>query len=171
MIHFCVMGGHEGRLSNERKVYFTLFGGCELTRPTLARQLAWQRQRSDRGRYDPPKLFFLTICGGVEVRSPTLAEEFIDLRELIRSGALSNSDFERCLADFARCEVVMSSFTLMGGFSENTLPSEDQEAESLALHQYLGNIPDSAVNVLKFGVGQRDAERRATIRRAVQMAG
>ena len=37
----------------------------------------------------------------------------------------------------------------------------------LALHRHLGTIPESAGRVLEFGIGQRDAERWATVRRAV----
>ena len=34
-----VFGSHEGPLSAEKKCCFTVFGSCELKRPTLARQM------------------------------------------------------------------------------------------------------------------------------------
>jgi hypothetical protein len=105
--------------------------------------------------------------GAVDIKCPTLAEEFIDLREMINNGTLSMDDLDRAIADLGRSDVSIASFTLMGGFSENALPEEEEEIESLAVQRHLGTISDSAGQVLQFGVGQRDAERRATLRRAV----
>ena len=167
MIQFCIMGGYEGMIRPERKFYFTLMGGAELRRPTVARQILAQRQNAAQGLPKAPWQFFLTIMGGTEIISPTLAEEFIDLREMVQSGSLSMSDWDQAMADLTRTDVSVGSFTLMGGFSENTLPSEDQEIESLALQRHLGNISDRATEVLQYGIGQRNSERRATLRRAV----
>ena len=108
--------------------------------------------------------------GATEINAPTLAEEFIDLQELLRSGELRMDDWERHAADAGRSDVSISSFTLMAGFSECELPSENEEVDSLALHRHLGNIPESAGAVLQHGIGQRGAERRATLRRAVETA-
>ena len=58
-------------------------------------------------------------------------------------------------------------FTLMGGFSEMVLPSEEEEIEGLAVQRHLGNISDSAGEVLQYGIGRKDVERRATLRRAL----
>ena len=44
MIQATIFGGHEGRLRNDKSIYLTLFGGCELTCPTLARQVLAERQ-------------------------------------------------------------------------------------------------------------------------------
>lgn len=167
MIQFCIMGGHEGLLRPDRKIYFTLMGGCELKRPTVARQILARRQNEAAGLPKAPKQFFITIMGGVDINCPTLAEEFIDLREMIQSRVLSMDDWDQAVADLTRGETSISSFTLMGGFSEYSLPSEDQEIESLAVQRHLGNISDRAGEVLQYGIGQRDSERRATLRRAV----
>jgi len=167
MIQFCVLSGYEGRIRPERKVYVTLMGGCALKRSTVARLILVQRLSEREGRTNPPRQFFLTILGGVAITCPTLAEEFIDLREMINNGTLSMDDWDRTMADLGRSDVSIASFTLMGGFSENGLPTEAQEIESLAVQRHLGTISDSAGQVLQFGVGQRDAERRATLRRAV----
>jgi hypothetical protein len=55
---------------------------------------------------------------------------------------------------------------MFGGFDERAIPSEDDEVDSLALQRQLGNIPDPAVQVLQYGIGQHGAERTATLRRA-----
>jgi hypothetical protein len=167
MIQFCIMGGYEGVIRPEKKIYITLMGGCELKRCTVARQILTQRQRESEPGRRSGRQFFLTIMGGTEITCPTLAEEFIDLREMVSSGALTMSDWDRVMADLGRAEVTHASFTLMGGFSENELPSEEQEIESLAVQRHLGNISESAGEVLQYGIGQRDAERRATLRRAI----
>jgi len=167
MIQFCIMGGYEGLIRPEKKIYVTLMGGCELKRSTVARQILFQRRLDAEGVRRPGRQFFLTIMGGVEITCPTLAEEFIDLREMVSSGALSMSDWDRAMADLGRTEVSYASFTLMGGFGENALPSEEQEIESLAVQRHLGNISESAGEVLQYGIGQHDGERRATLRRAI----
>ena len=167
MIQFCIMSGHEGLLPTERKFFFTLMGGCSFRRPTVARQILAARRNEAEGNPRAPRQFFLSIMGGVDINCPTLAEEFIDLREMIQSGALSMSDWDQAMADLGRTDASIGSFTLMGGFSENSLPSENQEIESLAVQRHLGNISEEAGTILQFGIGQRNAERRATLRRAV----
>jgi len=167
MIQFCIMGGYEGRIKPEPKFYVTFMGGCELKRETVARRILAQRSQEREGKTRPPRQFFLTIMGGVDIRCPTLAEEFIDLREMMNSGALSMDDWDRAMSDLGRSDVSIGSFTMMGGFSADELPSEAQEIESLAVQRHLGTISDSAGQVLQFGVGRHDAERRATLRQAI----
>jgi hypothetical protein len=169
MIHVTIFGGHEGRLQPNKRFYLTLFGGCGLVRPTVARQLLAQRQaeRENRAR---GKTFFLTAFGAAEIKAPTLTEEFLDLREMINSGMLNLDDWERSMAELARSEGLIASFTIFGGFDECTLPKEDEEIDSLAVQRHLGNIPESAGHVLQFGIGQRGAERTATLRRAILAA-
>ncbi len=167
MIQVCIMGGHEGLIRPEKKVYLTLFGRCDLKRPTVARQILARRRQERDGATHPPRLFFLTICGDVDINYPTLAEEFLDLRQMLDAGALSMDDWDRAMADLGQSDVTVASFTLMGAMSECELPSENDEIESLALQRHLGNISDSAGQILQYGIGQADAERRATIRRAI----
>ena len=167
MIQFCIMSGYEGRIRPEPKIYVTFMGGCDLKRATVARQILTQRLHEREGKTRAPRQFFLTVMGGVDITCPTLAEEFIDLREMINSGALSMDDWDRAMSDLGRSDVSIASFTFMGGFAENELPSEEQEIESLAVQRHLGTISDSAGQVLQFGVGRRDAERRATLRQAI----
>jgi hypothetical protein len=75
-------------------------------------------------------------------------------------------DWDRAVSEIGRGQVSISSFTLMGGVDQTGLPEETEEIESLALQRHLGNISDSAGQVLQYGIGQRDSERYATIRRA-----
>ena len=187
MIQATIFGGHGGRLRFDKTIYLTLFGGCELVCPTAARHVLAQRQtQRDLKEFDEkpvmsrllesdrrPKLrrpFFLTIFGGTEIKSPTLAAEFIDLRETLDTGLLTLNEWDRAVADLSRSDWSVASLTLFGGFDECSLPSEDEEIESLALQRHLGNISASATEVLQYGIGQRDVERRSTIRRAIQSA-
>ena len=167
MIQATIFSGHEGRLRFGRVVYLTLFGGCDLARPTIARQVLAQREREREGRSSAQKPFFLTVFGGVDIRVPTLAEEFIDLGELLTTEVLTMEEWERSITNVSRVESSFASFTLFGGFDECKLPSENQEIDALALHRHLGNISDAAGQALQYGIGQRDVERYAIVRRAV----
>lgn len=180
MLQVTLFGGHEGQLRFEKRVFLTIFGGCELYRPTVARQLLAARQRlearrehgrgpaagDDAGlvRHRP---FFFTVFGGVEIKMPTLAAEFVDLREMIRSGLLSMEDWERYMAELVQADSDVASFTMFGSFVDCQLPGEDEEVDSLAVQRHLGNLDESAMRVLQLGIGQREAERLATVRRAV----
>lgn len=169
MFQVCIFGGHDGQLRPEKKFYLTIFGGCDLTRPTIARQILAQR-RAERSELPRQQHFFFTLFGGVDIMQPTLAEEFIDMREMIKSGVLDVKDWDRAMADLARVDSSIASFTIFGRLSENELPKENKEIESLALQRHLGNIPPNAGQVLQYGIGQGGAERTATIQRAVQIA-
>jgi hypothetical protein len=195
MIRVTIFSGHEGQLRVDKGVYLTLFGGCELIRPTIARQLFAVREAEEqaeaagrmvggphgcgfpvghggRMRYGrrPHRAgpFFLTLFGGVEIKSPTLAEEFLDLRESVRSGVLDMKDWDEAMARLRHLDLSIASFTLFGGFNECKLPSEDEEIDSLAIQRHLGNIPEDAGRILQLGIGQRTAERAATVHRALQ---
>ncbi len=166
MVHFCIFGGYEGPLSPEKKCCFTLFGGCALRRPTLARQLIAARQIRD-GNAPIPKLVFITIFGATEIKCPTLAEEFLDLREAVATGALDPAQWDFYLAELDRWQSsAVMALTLFGAFSESELPAEKDEIESLALQRHLGQIDDDSGRILEMGIGQNGAQRRAIIRQA-----
>ncbi len=167
MIHVCVCSGHEGELKHDKRFYLTLFGGCTLTGLTIARQVLVARRARENGRGGRAKPFFLTICGGGEIKVPTLAEEFVDLRELLQSGALTLAEWDRALSDPDGVEASISSLTLFGGFNECALPTENEEVEGIARHRHLGTITERAGKVLQLAVGQRRSERHATVRQAV----
>ena len=167
MVQVCIMSAHEGRMKPEKKFYLTIMAGQELVRPTLARQLlSWRNQQRDP-EAGMQRQYFLTVMGSVEIKCPTIAEEFIDLREMIASNALNMEDWDRAMTDLSRGDLFVASFTLMGSFEENTLPTEAEEIEALAMQRHLGNIPERASQVLQLGIGQRETERRSTLRRAM----
>lgn len=168
MIQVTVFSGHDGQLRHDRLFYLTLFGGCDLVRSTVARQiLARRRERRDLAPVRRP--FFLTIFGGVDIKAPTLAQEFLDLREMLHGGLLQREELDGWLAELHESEGSVGSFTLFGGFDECALPSENEEIDSLGVQRHLGNVSEEACRVLQLGIGQRDSERRATLRRAVMV--
>ncbi len=174
MLKVTIFAGHDGQFPMDRCVYLTLFGGCDLNRPTIARQILARRQ-AEQDRRDRPvatapawsKPIFITIFGGVDINAPTLAAEFLDLREMLDSGLLTMADWDRAMADLASANTGVIAFTIFAGFGECELPSEDAEVDSLAVQRHLGNIPETASQVLQYGIGQQDSERRATVRRAI----
>ncbi len=186
MLKVTIFGGHDGRLGLQGQVYFTIFGSCTLVRPTIAWQLVSQRRAAQRehgenapsnswqnklglsrGRESRNKPFFFTVFGGTELKSPTLAEEFIDLREAIQSGLLTLDDVDKLLADLTQSEPSIGSFTIFASLNECALPEENAEVDSLAVHRHLGSVSERAGGVLQMGIGQREGERRATIRQAI----
>ncbi len=168
MIHICIFSGHEGQLRPDKKFYLTIFGGCDLIRPTLARQVLGHRRATAAIRRPRPRTFFLTLFGGVDIIAPTLVEEFVDLRELLNNGVMTMAEYEQALADFDQIDLSVSSLTIFGGLDEYQLPSENKEIEGIALQRHLGNLSGNAGRVLQCGIGQRNAERHATIRQALQ---
>jgi hypothetical protein len=147
-----------------------MFGGCELRRPTLARQLL-AAGRAGAGPLQIGRRVVITLFGATEIKSPTLAEEFIDLREAVQSNALDIRQWDSYLAELDRWQnSALVSFTMFGAFEETTLPSEDDEIEGLALQRHLGNISDSSGRVLELGIGQGGAQRRSVIHQAVMVA-
>lgn len=168
MFHVTIFGGHDGQLQPDKRFYLTLFAGCDLVRPTIARRLLAQKQGERNAELRPHRAFFLTIFAGVDIMSPTLVEEFLDLREMMAGGLLDTADWDRCMGALGQPEGSIASLTLFGGLDEHVVPSENEEIDSLATQQHLGNIPESAGQVLQFGIGQKGAERLATVKRALQ---
>lgn len=167
MIQVTVFSGHEGLLRFDRLFYLTIFGGCDLVRPTIARRLVAQKSAARDGHPEGRRPFFLTVFGGVDISAPTLAAEFLDLRETIESGLLSLDDWSRAMAQLGHADGAVGSFTLFGGFDECKLPTENEEIDSLGVQRHLGNISMAAGQVLQYGIGQRGAERNSTVRRAL----
>jgi hypothetical protein len=168
MLHLCVFGGHGGEIRPGKRVYFTVFGGCELHWPTLARQVISARQRGeDRTRRFGA--FIITAFGATVVKSPTLAQEFLEMQDALRSGLLTLSDCDRAQASLADSGA-FGSFTIFGACDTDALPSEAEELDSLALHRHLGHISDSAANQLMLAAGETGAQRIAVVRRAVATA-
>jgi hypothetical protein len=168
MLQVCIFGGHEGRLEASKRVVLTLFGGCDLRRPTLARQLLWLRHRDPHVAVTRKRHVAITLFGATEIKVPTLAEEYIDMRELLRSGRISTVDWDALMADLTRAEDQgFWALTMFGAFEECSLPTEDEEVDGLAVQCHLGNIPEEAGGILQYGVGLRDSQRRAVVLKAV----
>ena len=167
MIQVCIWSGHEGQLGSENKLYLTLMGGCELVCPTMARQILARRKQERNGSPAKPRQVFVTIMGGTEIKVPTLAQEYVDFRDLLHSSSVTMEEWDRYVTEVGRADVSVASFTLMGGFSDGQLPSENEEIDSLAVQLHLGSISEDAGRILQYGIGQHGAERRATVRRAV----
>jgi len=170
MVHFCIFGGHEGQLSGDKRVYITVFGGCELKQPTLAKRIMERRRSQAVGLPTSRNSFFITLFGGTSIKIPTLAEEFLDLRDALRSGLLTMEDWDSAMAQVGTESLSLGSFTAFGGFGEE-LPSEEEEVEGLALNRHLGHISDSAGRTLEFGVGRSGSHRAAILRRALSDQG
>jgi hypothetical protein len=163
-----MFGAYEGRLGADKRVLLTVFGGCELRRPTLARRLLTERHRSKDGKPARFRPIVITLFGATEIKLPTLAEEFLDLREAIRSGALPPDALDRLgVGADAEDEGAVFSLTLFAGCDEAGLPNEDEEVDGLAMQRHLGNMTDREVQVLQCGVGQDPAQRRAVLRQAM----
>ena len=168
MFQVCMFGGYEGRLAANKRVVLTIFGACELQRPTLARRLLTRRARTNDPKPARHRPIVITLFGSAEITLPTLAEEFLDLREAIRSGALTPDALDHLLADLAtEDDGAAFSLTLFGACDETGLPGEDEEVDSLALQRHLGNISGNQLQILQFGVGQDEAQRRAVLRQAI----
>ncbi len=172
VVQFCIFGGHDGELRAEQRVFFTMFGGCELKRPTLGRQLL-ARHESERAGIPPRRpQVIITVFGGTEITHPTLAEEFLDLNELTAKGKVSKADCERYFAELDQGHVVdLTTITLFGSFEGATIPKENVEIDALALHRHLGNISDRSGEVLQLGIGLTGSERRSILRQAVSVSG
>ncbi len=170
MVHFCMFGGQEGEIAAGRKLYITIFGGCELKRPTIAKQILEMRRQGDRQRPRHAH-FFVTIFGATELKSPTLAEEYIDLQDALQGGLIKIEEWDWAIAQLAANESYsIGSFTLFGGFGAAELPSEDEELDAMALNNYAGRVPEPAVKMLQLGVGQGGSNRTAIVRQAVATA-
>jgi len=188
MIQVTIFSGRQGPFRYDDTWYITVFGGCELIRPTIAREImiARQLERAEAGarqqpapqdaygtmpammhRHRPGKPFFFTLFGGTSVKHPTLAEELVDLQQLIRSGELTLDEWDSALFAITKLRQSCGSFTVFGSFDEAELPDEDEEVNSLAMQCHLGNISESSREVLQAGIGLRDSDRRAVVHRAV----
>jgi len=167
MLQACIMSGLESDLSSDSKFYLTLMGGCELRAPTIAKQILAKQNRPKPDRAFPVTQTFVTFLGSTEIKVPTLAQEYLEYRDLIQSGSLNLGDWDRFTGELGRIDVKVVTFTIMGGYSEGELPTDDEEIDSLALQTHLGNIQETASEILKHGIGQRGAERRAILRRAL----
>ncbi|MGE0479759.1 MAG: hypothetical protein AB7Q17_04735 [Phycisphaerae bacterium] len=169
MLRVCLFGGQGGHLSPGRfTVYITIFGGCELRRGTIASQVL-ARRTSGVPIQTERRAYFLTIFGAAELVLPTLASEYLELMEGLRNGSLDLDEWTRLAAQVASDrDLYIGSFTAFGGFDDSSVASEDDELDQLALAAQLGQIPETARQVLMLAVGQTGAQRLNAVRQAAQ---
>ena len=106
MIHFTIFAGTETELTANLRVCLTIFGGTDILRPTLAKQIlsAKRRSRSDSsgGKFALRKrCLAVTIFGATSIKCPTLAEEFLDLKALLASEAITSQEWDRAVSRLA----------------------------------------------------------------------
>lgn len=165
MIQVTVFSGHVGELCCDKALYLTVFAGCTLSKPTVARRVMLLRDHHET-RMTRRKPFFFTLFGGVDVKSPTMAAEFIDMREMLNSKTLTMNDWDGIISRIGSFQDSVGSLTLFGAW-RCALPTENEEIDSLALQCHLGNIEDPARKILQTGIGQNGSERLAVLRRAL----
>lgn len=170
MVNFSIFGGHEGQLSPDKRVYVTIFGGCDLRRPTMVRQVLELRRRT-LAAVERPSCFFLTLFGGVHLKYPTLAEEYTELFDALRSGTLTLEEWDRAAGQAAAgLAPRVSSLTVFGGLGSEDLPDDDAELEALALQRHVGAIPPAVAEMLMLAIGHGGAQRISAVRFAAAAA-
>jgi hypothetical protein len=171
MVRFTIFSGHEGSLGPDGDIYITVFAGSDLERPPLA-TLAARTRGQPNPDYPAARYTFFTLFGGVEVRWPTIAQEFLALRDALRSGALTLADWDGFVARHGQAGGLrVNAFTLFGGCNGDGVPSEDKELDDLALHRHLGHLTDAALQTLLPAIGQKGALRLAVLRQAAGSGG
>jgi hypothetical protein len=167
MAHFSMFGGNNGQLAPGRDFYITIFGGCDLKRPTAASHIVELRGQPAYAR-DRSQGIFCTLCGGTTLTYPTLAEEYLALRDALRSGTITLEDWDRSLARPGGVGPLRAmSLTLFGSFDGEVVPREEKELDDLSLQRHLGQIPEAAVQLLMLAVGQIGLQRLTAVRQAV----
>lgn len=169
MLRVCLFGGQGGQLSSGRfTIYVTIFGACELRRGTIASQLL-SRRTTGLPIQTERRAFFFTVFGAAELILPTLSAEYLELMEGLRNGSLDLEEWTRLAAQVSsERDLYIGSFTAFGGFDDASVASEDDELDQLALAAQLGQIPDTARQVLMLAVGQTGAQRLNAVRQAAQ---
>ncbi len=154
MIHFTIFGGTETTLGPNLRICLTLFGGTELRRPTVARQILTNkrqgRSESISGKFAfKNRCLVVTLFGATEVLCPTLAEEFLDLKSLLASEQITSTEWDRAVSRITEEEsgVDFITLTLFGGFGLE-YPSRSSELERIDKQRELGLISQREQNAL-----------------------
>lgn len=193
MVHFTIFGGSEVTLGLGGKLIVTLFGGTDVRKPTLAKRLMQEKHMLASAQPGPDKdlknvdkvllflggnypagkpgparnrsSFILTIFGGVEIKPPSIAEEFMDMRELMSSGLISESEWDQLVGRLYQMGEMdsVSSFTLFGGMGEGSL-SEDEEIKKIHSARELGLIDTEEERALRSVVGRDPQQVRMLLR-------
>lgn len=193
MVHFTIFGGSEVTLGSGGKCIVTLFGGTDVRKPTLAKRLMQEKHLLSSHQAAPGKdlknvdkvlmflggnypagqpgsrrsrsNFILTICGGVEIKPPSIAEEFMDMRELMSSGLISEAEWDQLVGRLYQMGEMdsISSFTLFGAMGEGSL-SEEEEIKKIHSARELGLIDTEEERALRSVVGRDPQQVRMLLR-------
>lgn len=194
MLHFTIFGASKVNLHGGGQFILTLFGGTEVRKQTLAKRLLQQKHLLNssqspanadqvrnvdkvlsflqgnypagrRGAEKRRTAFLLTIFGVVEIKPPTIAEEFMDMRELVSSGLISNAEWDQLVGQLYQVDELdsISSFTLFAGMGEERL---DDEEELKKIHSAgeLGLISKDEEIALRSVVGRDSQQVRMLLR-------
>jgi hypothetical protein len=107
MIHLTLFGGTDAEIAPGTFTAFTMFGGAELKRPTLAQRI--MQRRREKGRklgfrerwFGRDRSLVITIFGGTDILAPTIMEEYAALRNLVQSGVLSKAECRDLIQEIA----------------------------------------------------------------------
>ncbi len=177
MFHFTLFGGSEVKLDGSSKLVVTMFGGTDLHRQTLAKRIMREKQLAEHearlsrehntaglaafqaSRRARNTAFVLTMFGAVEIKPPSLTEEFMDMRELIASGLVSESEWDQLVGRLYESgdQESCASLTMFGSLEDSKL-SEDEELKKIKSAQELGILTPDEELALRAVVG-RDANQ------------
>ncbi len=166
MSSLSVFGAAGHQLNPQGGVHVTIFGGTELHRQPVARQIVELRQKNAKIG-DGGKFVVITLFGGAEISWPTVTQEYVALCDALEDGSLTLADWDRFVADTDGVgSLPVHSITLFGGFDANELPSEDAELDDLSMQKHMGNVPEEVTSSIALAIGQKGAQRLGAVRRA-----
>ena len=101
MVNLTVFSGAEIETQAEPQIIVTLFGVTEIYTPTVTQILLHQTQENPRTspwskkeQADQQKNIYITIFGVTSIYRPLLGREYMDLKNLLASGAIGLADFQ-----------------------------------------------------------------------------
>ena len=126
MLHLTLFSGTEGEMPPSGFTAVTFFGGTELRRPTLAREILHYRATRDLPKtrwswlFGTDENFVLTVFGGTVITEPTLVEEHTALAAILRTGQIRTDELPAIVDGIelrTGGRASYRTFTLFGGCS------------------------------------------------------
>lgn len=194
MFHFTIFGGSEVTLTGSRQLIFTLFGGTDVRKPTLAKRLMQEKhapwsaepagqvdaddklhkfknffEKLDSGAGGRPgqrsSTFLLTIFGSVELKPPSIAEEFMDMRELVSSGLIEPREWDQLVGRMYQMGDLDSiSSFTLFGGMDEAALSEEEEIKKITSATSMGLISGDEEQALRSVVGRDPQQVRMLLR-------
>lgn len=175
MIHLTLFGGTESEIAPGTFTAFTMFGGAELKRPTLAQRI--MQRRRDKGRklgfrerwFGRDRSVVITIFGGTDILAPTIMEEYAALKNLVQSGVLSRTECRDLVQEIAsgddeRGEISRVTFCGACGFAS---PKAKVEHRALAAAESARIISSQTRRELEKAVGCPSSTTASVVAAAV----